>query len=88
MQSTTMVGPTMTLLSTGSVYNAGITLGANKAVEKETGMTTSEIISKKFKQKHSEKENLINDSLITLIDLNFYKTRKILLNQNKISKNN
>ena len=38
MQSTAMIGPTMTLVSTGNLYQAGFSYGANKAVEKETGI--------------------------------------------------
>ena len=53
MQSTAMVGPTMTLVSTGNIYQAGLTLGANKAIENETGMTATEHLNKKIKSKSS-----------------------------------
>ena len=88
MQSSAVMGPAVTFVSTGSIYNAGISFGANKAVEKETGMTTSEILSKKLKQKQTRSNNELNHSLITLIDLNYQKTREILINQNKIVKKN
>ena len=88
MQSSAVMGPAVTFVSTGSIYNAGISFGANKAVEKETGMTTSEILSKKLKQNQTELENELNHSLTTLINLNYHKTRKILINQNKIVKKN
>ena len=86
MQSTAVVGPAVTFVSTGSVYNAGLSFGANKAVEKETGMTTSEILSKKLKQNRTDRRNDLNYSLTTLIDLNYHKTREILINQNNIVK--
>lgn len=86
MQSTAVVGPAVTFVSTGSVYNAGLSFGANKAVENETGMTTSEILSKKLKQNQIDRHNDLNYSLTTLIDLNYHKTREILINQNKIVK--
>ena len=82
MQSTAMVGPAMTFVSTGNVYSAGVSYGANKAVEKETGMTTSEILSKNLKKKENVQNNELQESLLTLIDLNFHKTRKVLLKKN------
>ena len=41
-----MVGPAMTLVSTGNITQAGFTFSANKAVEKETGMQAHEYLSK------------------------------------------
>ena len=48
MQSTAMIGPTMTLVSTGNFYQAGFSYGANKAVEKETGMQTTDYLINKI----------------------------------------
>ena len=42
MQSTAMVGPAITLASTGNIYQAGFSF-EGKAVENETGMTTTEL---------------------------------------------
>ena len=44
-QSTAMVGPAMTLASTGNVFQAGSSFVANQVVEKETGMSTGEHVS-------------------------------------------
>ena len=80
VQSTAMVGPAVTLVSTGNFAHAGLSFGANKAVEKETGMSTTELISKTINENDKEiKQNEMHESLITLIDLNFHKTRKIIL---------
>ena len=79
VQSTAMVGPTLTLVSTGSIYQAGMTLGANKAVENETGMTTSQLVSNTLNDQKNSKNNL-DESLVILLDLNIYKTRKKLFN--------
>ena len=79
MQSTAMVGPTMTLVSTGNIYQAGLTLGANKAIENETGMTASEHLNKKIKKKN--KENKFEKKLLALIKSNYEKTRRTLLSQ-------
>ena len=39
-QSTAMIGPAITLASSGNISQAGLTFFTNKAVEKETGMNT------------------------------------------------
>ena len=50
VQSTAMVGPAYTFVSTGNIFQTGFTFGANKVVEKETGLSTSEIISNKLNE--------------------------------------
>ena len=78
MQSTAMIGPSMTLVSTGNIYNAGLSYGANKAVEKETGMQTSEYIINKIEDyptNNNIKEDQLN-SLMILLELNIEKTKK------------
>ena len=47
-QSTAMIGPALTLASTGNASQAGLTFFTNKAVEKETGMNTVSFVSKKI----------------------------------------
>ena len=78
LQSTAMVGPAMTLASSGNVYQAGLSYSANKAVENETGMSTVEFVTYKI-----EKENIKRDNkeFIILVKNNFKKTRKIILDQ-------
>ena len=44
-QSTAMIGPAITLASSGNVSQAGLTFFTNKAVEKETGMDTVSYLS-------------------------------------------
>ena len=44
MQSTALLGPAYTLVSTGNVYQAGLTYGSNQAIKRATGKTTSENI--------------------------------------------
>tara|TARA_B100002051_G_C16504940_1_gene519800 strand:+ start:67 stop:366 length:300 start_codon:yes stop_codon:yes gene_type:complete len=74
-QSTAMVGPTMTFVGTGSIYNAGLSLGANKVVKEETGMETTEYISSLLDdEKRNEKK--LNKKLINLVKTNIEKTRK------------
>ena len=89
IQSTAMVGPAMTLASTGNIYQAGLSFSANKAVEKETGMQTHEYISKILDENKLKKSNpnQFEKNLSTLLQVNFEKTRKIILSQTKQNQN-
>ena len=82
VQSTAMVGPAYTFVSTGNIFQTGFTFGANKVGEKETGLSTSEIISNKLNEDIIKKknENNIDESLLILVDLNIKKTREIIKN--------
>ena len=62
-QSTALLGPSMTVATTGNVLQAGLQYGANTAIKKETGKNTLEHLqdavesqskSKKFKRKFSD----------------------------------
>ena len=83
-QSSAMIGPTMTLVSTG---NAGHAFGAfvtNKAIEEETGMQTHEFLVKKVEEQQIRtKDKKINDELSLMLEKNI-KTKQlvILLNKN------
>ena len=96
-QSTAMVGPAITLASTGNVSQAGFAYVANKAVEKETGMSTTKYVStilvektkktkktkKTNKTKKTKKNEKIYEELMILVQTNFEETRKKLLLQNQ-----
>ena len=87
-QSTAMVGPAITLASTGNVSQAGLAYITNKAVEKETGMSTTEYVStileeKTKKIKKTKKNEKIHEELMILVQTNFEETRKKLLLQNQ-----
>ncbi len=87
-QSTAMVGPAITLASTGNVSHAGFTFFTNKAVEQETGMTTTQYVATKIEENEEKKKNKkLNEDLIVLVQNNFQKTRNIIViqNQTKIS---
>ena len=49
-QSTAMLGPALTLASTGNASQAGLTFITNKVVKKETGMDTLSLVSNKIEQ--------------------------------------
>ena len=62
-QSTALLGPSMTVATTGNVLQAGLQYGANTAIKNETGKDTLEHLqdavesqsrSQKFKRKFSD----------------------------------
>lgn len=77
-QSTAMLGPAITLASTGNVSQAGLTFFTNKAVEEETGMDTVSFVSNKIEQNSSK-----NRKFKKLVETNFEKTRKKLILQDQ-----
>ena len=84
-----MVGPAVTFVSTGNFAQAGFSIGANNAVKKETGYTTTELITKKINEHNliSNEDNSIEDDLYILLNTNIKKTRKILLNDSPTNLN-
>ena len=82
-QSTVMLGPALTLASTGNVSQAGITFITNKAVEKETGMDTVSFVSQKFEQKNSKTR--LRREFKKLVETNFEKTREKLILQDQFN---
>ena len=82
MQSTAMIGPAITLTSTGNVFNSGMSYATNKAIQKETGLNTTEIITNKFKDEENLNNNDIQNKLYNLVELNIDNTRKILNKKN------
>tara|TARA_Y100001970_G_scaffold46724_1_gene58955 strand:- start:471 stop:779 length:309 start_codon:yes stop_codon:yes gene_type:complete len=78
VQSTAMMGPALTLASTGNVSQAGVTFFTNKAVEEETGMDTVSYVSNKLEQNSSK-----NRKFRKLVETNFEKTRKKLISQDQ-----
>ena len=80
-QSTAMLGPAITLASTGNVSQAGITFFTNKVVEKETGMNTVSLVSSKIEQNSSKTR--IRREFKELVETNFEKTRQKLISQDQ-----
>jgi len=80
-QSTAMLGPAITLASTGNVSQAGITFFTNKVVEKETGMNTVSFVSSKIEQNSSKTR--IRREFKELVETNFEKTRQKLISQDQ-----
>ena len=86
-QSTAMVGPAMTLVSTGNTTHALGTFLTNKAVEQETGMQTHELIVKKVEEQQIKSEDLkINKELSSILENNIENKKLVILLQNNIKK--
>ena len=79
MQSTALLGPVITVASTGNIYQAGIQYGTNEAVKKETGKDTVEYISTVL---NSEEEKTMNENLKILVEKRIKKTRAIISKKN------
>ena len=80
-QSTAMLGPAITLASSGNVSQAGLTFVTNKAVEKETGMDTVSYVSNKIEQQNSKTK--LKREFKNLVETNFVKTREKLILQDQ-----
>ena len=79
-QTTAMVGPAFTLVSTGNISQAGITFLTNKAIKDETGMNTLEFMSNKIeegknKQKYNNKKNKVIKDETRMNTLEFMSTK-------------
>tara|TARA_B100001029_G_C14842759_1_gene329285 strand:+ start:358 stop:675 length:318 start_codon:yes stop_codon:yes gene_type:complete len=81
VQTTAMVGPSITLISTGNVSQAGAAFFTNKAVKEETGMDTMTLVSSKLEEQN--KKNRIKRELKEIVKSNFKKTREILILQDQ-----
>ena len=81
VQSTAMVGPALTLASTGNVSQAGVTFFTNKAVKEETGMNTVSYVSTKIEENQSKTK--LKREFKKLVETNFEKTRSKLILQDQ-----
>ena len=80
-QSTAMLGPAITLASSGNVSQAGLTFFTNKAVEKETGMDTVAFVSNKIDEQNSKTK--LKREFKNMVEANFLKTREKLISEDK-----
>ena len=81
VQSTAMVGPALTIASTGNFSQAGLTFFTNKAVENETGMDTVSYVSNKIEEKNSRTK--LKREFKKMVETNFVKTREKLILEDK-----
>jgi phosphoribosylaminoimidazole (AIR) synthetase len=84
VQSTALLGPAYTLVSTGNIYQAGLSYGSNQAVKKITGKSTTENIKSLLDNKEiEEKEEENFEELFVLVKSRIEKTSKIIKSANQ-----
>jgi len=84
IQPTTLLGPAYTLVTTGNVYQAGLSYGSNEAIKRTTGKTTTENIKILLKKEEiiiEEEENY--DEFFALVRARINKTHKIINSTNQ-----
>ncbi len=87
IQNTAMVGPGITLVSTGNFSQAFGTFLTNRAVENETGLQTHELITKKVEEQHIKKQDKrINKELSVMLENNIKNKKFLILLENNIKK--
>ena len=80
-QTTAMIGPAITLASTGNISQAGMTFLTNKAIKNETGMNTLEFMSSKIdKEKNKEGKAIKDETGINTLE---FMSNKIDKGKNK-----
>ena len=84
-----IIGPSVTALTSGNIYKAGAQFIINQRIEKETGKNSLTLIKEELnktfiKEEKSEKiqENSFNEEFRELVEKRISLTRKKLENQN------
>ena len=83
VQSTTLLGPAYTLVSTGNIYQASLTYGSNEVIKKTTGKTTTENIKNLFNKQEIIVEEENYDEFFALVKSRIEKTHKIINSTNQ-----
>ena len=84
VQSAALLGPAYSLVSSGNIYQAGLSYGSNQAVTKITGKTPTENIKdfiddKKIKVEEKESQ----EEFFALVKSRIEKTSKIINSANQ-----
>ena len=77
IQTTSLLGPGVTIATTGNVFQAGFQYGANTAIKKETGKDVLTHIKDKVDEQNQEKKFYVQ--LKQLIENRIETTRQKLL---------
>ena len=75
-QTTALVGPGITLATTGNFVQAGVQYGANKAIKKETGTDALTYIKNSVEEKNNQKK--FEKKFIQLVENRIKITRQKL----------
>ena len=80
VQSTALLGPAVTVASTGSVYQAGLSYGSSQVIKKMTGKTPTENIISFLDSNNTivEEEEEIYDEFFVLVKGKIEKKSNIL----------
>tara|TARA_Y100001970_G_C13974962_1_gene720154 strand:- start:459 stop:776 length:318 start_codon:yes stop_codon:yes gene_type:complete len=85
-QNTALIGPAITVATTGNVYQAGFTYGTNEAFKKETGKDAFNYVSELVDANNSKarvvKKNEIDEDFIALVEASIKNTREKLFIKN------
>jgi|TARA_B100001093_G_scaffold186964_1_gene179569 Na+-translocating ferredoxin:NAD+ oxidoreductase RnfG subunit len=76
LQTTAMLGPGLTIATTGNVLQAGFQYGANSVIEKETGKNTLELFQDVVD--HQSKNKKFQKKFINVVEKQFKLTREKL----------
>jgi hypothetical protein len=76
LQTTALLGPGITVATTGNVLQAGFQYGANSVIEKETGKNTFEHLQSAVDDQ--KKNRKFREKLTNLVEKKFDLTRKRL----------
>ena len=75
-----IVGPSMTALTSGNVYKAGAQFLINQNIEKQTGKNSLALVKEEINKKIQK--NQVNEDLRKLVEKRIEMTRKKIENQN------
>ena len=79
LQNIAFLGPTLTVASTGSVYQAGLSYGSSQVIKKMTGKTPTENVKSFLDSNNTTvKEEEINDEFFVLVKDKIEKKSNIL----------
>ena len=56
LQSTAMLGPSVTLATTGNIFQAGLQYGANEAIKNETGKDALTLVKDVVEEDHKKRK--------------------------------
>jgi len=76
LQTTALLGPGLTIATTGNVLQAGFQYGANSVIEKETGKNTFELFQDVVD--HQSKNKKFQTKFINVVEKQFKLTREKL----------
>jgi len=77
-QNAAFLGPALTGVSTGSIYQAGLSYGSAEVVTKITGKSPTENIKKFLEENHKAEEAKTSDEFFLLVKSSIEKNSKII----------